>query len=105
MHGEPVASRARAVVTSQDVAPLLDVSGIDGLAVLTIESLREGPALAAPVRVPLSAPALLQFTSGSTAAPKGVVLTNRDAPEPYRTALAIAAIARRACGAPLPRSA
>jgi fatty-acyl-CoA synthase len=71
-----VASRASAVVTSEDVAPLLDVSGIDGLAVLTIESLRGGPAIAVPTRVPLNAPALLQFTSGSTAAPKGVVLTH-----------------------------
>jgi len=71
-----VASRASAVVTSEDVAPLLDVSGIDGLAVLTIESLRGGPAIAGPARVPLNAPALLQFTSGSTAAPKGVVLTH-----------------------------
>jgi CubicO group peptidase (beta-lactamase class C family) len=32
-----------------------------------------------------------------------IVLTNRDAPEPYRTALAIAEIARRACGARVPR--
>jgi CubicO group peptidase (beta-lactamase class C family) len=29
-----------------------------------------------------------------------IVLTNRDAPQPYRTALAIADAARRACGAP-----
>ena len=32
-----------------------------------------------------------------------IVLTNRDAPEPYRMALAIAEIARRACSAPHPR--
>jgi CubicO group peptidase (beta-lactamase class C family) len=34
-----------------------------------------------------------------------IVLTNRDAPEPYRTALAIAEIARGACSAPLSRDA
>ena len=34
-----LASRANAVVTSEDVAPLLDVAGIDGLSVITIESL------------------------------------------------------------------
>jgi fatty-acyl-CoA synthase len=71
-----LASRARAVVTSDDVAPLLDVSGINGLAVLSMESLRGGTAIAEPVRVRSNAPALLQFTSGSTAAPKGVVLTH-----------------------------
>lgn len=71
-----LASRASAVVTSESVAPLLDVAGIDGLTVLSINALRGGPPLAEPVRVPATAAALLQFTSGSTAAPKGVVLTH-----------------------------
>jgi fatty-acyl-CoA synthase len=71
-----IASRASAVVTSEDVAPLLDVSGMDGLSVITIESLRGAAPIAAPARVSVNAPALLQFTSGSTAAPKGVVLTH-----------------------------
>ena len=72
-----VASRASAVVTSAGVAPLLDVRDIDrGLVVVSIDELRGGPPLADPVAVPFDAPALLQFTSGSTAAPRGVVLTH-----------------------------
>ncbi|MBI4570501.1 MAG: AMP-binding protein, partial [Chloroflexi bacterium] len=72
-----VASRASGVVTSDSVAPLLDIAGLDnGLLVLTINALRGGASLAEPVQVPATAAALLQFTSGSTAAPKGVVLTH-----------------------------
>ena len=71
-----IAGRVSAVVTSEDVAPLLDVTGIEALSVITIESLRGAVPIAAPARVPVDAPALLQFTSGSTAAPKGVVLTH-----------------------------
>jgi acyl-CoA synthetase (AMP-forming)/AMP-acid ligase II len=71
------ASRASAVVTSPDVAPLLDVPG-SGLAarVILLDELCGGPALDEPVRVDPGATALLQFTSGSTAAPKGVVLSH-----------------------------
>jgi acyl-CoA synthetase (AMP-forming)/AMP-acid ligase II len=71
------ASRAAAVVTSPDVAALLDVSGLEpSAAVLTVDELEAGPALAEPVTVEPGATALLQFTSGSTAAPKGVVLSH-----------------------------
>jgi acyl-CoA synthetase (AMP-forming)/AMP-acid ligase II len=67
------ASEASAVVTSSDVAPLIDPSS---RAVLSIDALRDAPPLRSPVPPSLSAIALLQFTSGSTAAPKGVVLTH-----------------------------
>ena len=71
------ASRAAAVVTSAEVAPLIDVLTLDPTPlVLLIDALAEGPALASPVMLSASAPALLQFTSGSTSAPKGVVLSH-----------------------------
>jgi fatty-acyl-CoA synthase len=71
------ASHSAAVVTSGDVAPLLDVSGVGSAPIVFgIDELRDGPALAAGVAVAMDQPALLQFTSGSTAAPKGVVLTH-----------------------------
>jgi fatty-acyl-CoA synthase len=71
------ASRAAAVVTSAAVAPLVDVSGLDPAPkILTVDELRNGPSLPALQQAPMHATALLQFTSGSTAAPKGVVLTH-----------------------------
>jgi acyl-CoA synthetase (AMP-forming)/AMP-acid ligase II len=71
------ASRSAAVVTTVDVGPLLDVDGIAPTPrVVTVDRLREGPAMSGPVTVSADATALLQFTSGSTAAPKGVALTH-----------------------------
>ena len=67
-----LASRASAVITTAEVSPLLDAKP----AVLGIDSLRAGPPLDGPARPSPFATALLQFTSGSTAAPKGVVLSH-----------------------------
>jgi len=71
------ASRAGAVITTDDIAPLLDLHALDRVPLaLTIDGLSSGPPLDRPIAVPSGSPALLQFTSGSTAAPKGVVLTH-----------------------------
>jgi fatty-acyl-CoA synthase len=73
------AAQAAAIITSSDVAPLL---ALDGLStpprVLTVNDLLAGPALSAPAATSLDAIGLLQFTSGSTAAPKGVMLSYRN---------------------------
>ena len=79
------ASRASAVVTTADVEPLLvnpvrlkpdPTNTADPIKTVLVDELRAGPSLTRPIAVPVEAPALLQFTSGSTAAPKGVVLTH-----------------------------
>jgi acyl-CoA synthetase (AMP-forming)/AMP-acid ligase II len=66
------AARARAVVTTADVAPLVDTCAD----VVLFDSLHAAAPLDAPATVPLESTALLQFTSGSTALPKGVVLSH-----------------------------
>src|SRR5262249_3191256 len=71
------ACRPAAVITTDDIAPLLELDAVEPRTrVLTLDHLICGPALAAPVQTSATAVALLQFTSGSTAAPKGVVLTH-----------------------------
>jgi len=66
------AGRANALVSTPQVEALLETT----TPAFCVDELRAGRALADHVETPPGAAALLQFTSGSTAAPKGVVLTH-----------------------------
>lgn len=71
------ASRAAAVITTADIAPLLQLGGdATSCLVLILDELNNGAPLPEPESVSTNAAALLQYTSGSTAMPKGVVLSH-----------------------------
>jgi fatty-acyl-CoA synthase len=71
------ASRAAALITTADVAPLMQLgSAQDVPLVLLLEEISGGEPLPEPVHVSTDAAAILQYTSGSTAMPKGVVLSH-----------------------------
>ena len=71
------AARARAIVTTPSLLPLLARVRVSAPTISFVAAWSEltGRALAAESTDP-SAPALLQFTSGSTSQPRGVVLTH-----------------------------
>src|SRR5262245_53863482 len=59
------ASRAAAVITTKDVAPLMDLAyAARAPQLVTLDALAAGRALPAPVCVPSTSTALVQFTSG-----------------------------------------
>jgi fatty-acyl-CoA synthase len=71
-------ARARAVVTTPRLLPLLGELRTAAPTVRFVTSWTElkGPALSKSEPIDVDAPALLQFTSGSTSQPKGVILTH-----------------------------
>ncbi|ROP28843.1 non-ribosomal peptide synthetase/type I polyketide synthase [Couchioplanes caeruleus] len=72
----PEPARLAAVATLLGGPPLAGDAVLDGARVLSASTLRRSAPLAAPVPVTSGDLAMLQFSSGSTATPKGVELTH-----------------------------
>ena len=70
--------RARVVVVGEPFGSVTDMLSGSGFRAVTIDDLRAGAAAAEPVHAAENATALLQLTSGSTAAPKAVRITHRN---------------------------
>ncbi|NEC78265.1 fatty acyl-AMP ligase, partial [Streptomyces sp. SID7958] len=85
--GPPVAVDAACAPVAGELA--------DGVRVLRVEDLREGPALAVPASPAPDDLAFLQFSSGSTGAPKGVELTHAAVVANLRQLTAASALTER----------